>query len=237
MGATKRKASTISSNSEARVLASINVLHPPRLRKRVWRACLPCKRKKAKCNGEEICQTCTASNTECVYPEQHGRGVDPEYNQALEGRLQSIEDMFRGYMMRQNDVSVDETSQHDEATVTRYTSDSQMQLVPVARMLGHHAADPFDLPPNDQLQELLPLHDHLQELLPPNDHLQQSLPPNDQLQKLAQSFPPLDDAQHFGNVIERLSADRVPKTLRAPKPPSYTDENGMLELDTAGQLR
>ncbi|KAJ7276174.1 fungal-specific transcription factor domain-containing protein [Mycena haematopus] len=65
-------------------------------RRRVWRACESCRRKKIKCDGcEPICSQCTASGTQCTWLQTKDRAaLSRHYVQELEARLLHMESLF-----------------------------------------------------------------------------------------------------------------------------------------------
>ncbi|KAJ6516121.1 fungal-specific transcription factor domain-containing protein [Mycena sanguinolenta] len=65
-------------------------------RRRVWRACESCRRKKIKCDGcEPICSQCTASGTQCTWLQTKDRAaLSRHYVQELEARLLHMETLF-----------------------------------------------------------------------------------------------------------------------------------------------
>lgn len=60
--------------SDGRSLSLVNAARPPQNRKRVWRACNPCKKKKSKCDGSEPCQSCINNSAGCIYPDDPSTG-------------------------------------------------------------------------------------------------------------------------------------------------------------------
>lgn len=69
-----------------RSLSLVNATRPPQNRKRVWRACKWCKKKKAKCDGAEPCRSCINNSVDCIYPEDPGTaapGVQMKYVASL----------------------------------------------------------------------------------------------------------------------------------------------------------
>ncbi|TDL29327.1 hypothetical protein BD410DRAFT_758089 [Rickenella mellea] len=66
-------------------------------RRRVWRACESCRRKKIKCDGNEpVCSQCTASRTQCTWLQTKDRAaLSRHYVQELEARLLHMEDVFK----------------------------------------------------------------------------------------------------------------------------------------------
>ncbi|KAF7342801.1 hypothetical protein MSAN_01995800 [Mycena sanguinolenta] len=65
-------------------------------RRRVWRACESCRRKKIKCDGcDPICSQCTASGTQCTWLQTKDRAaLSRHYVQELEARLLHMESLF-----------------------------------------------------------------------------------------------------------------------------------------------
>lgn len=64
---------------------------PPK-RRRISRACLQCRTRKIKCNGQEpACDNCVASAQTCVYTESKRRGLPPGYVMHLEMYLKALE--------------------------------------------------------------------------------------------------------------------------------------------------
>ncbi|KAI0356597.1 hypothetical protein OH77DRAFT_1520108 [Trametes cingulata] len=66
-------------------------------RRRVWRACESCRRKKIKCDGmEPTCSQCTASKSQCTWLQTKDRAaLSRHYVQELEARLLHMENLFQ----------------------------------------------------------------------------------------------------------------------------------------------
>ncbi|KAJ2933626.1 hypothetical protein H1R20_g3439, partial [Candolleomyces eurysporus] len=66
-------------------------------RRRVWRACESCRRKKIKCDGcEPTCSQCTASGSQCTWLQTKDRAaLSRHYVQELEARLLHMESLFQ----------------------------------------------------------------------------------------------------------------------------------------------
>ncbi|KAJ5829150.1 transcriptional regulator family: Fungal Specific TF [Paecilomyces variotii] len=66
-------------------------------RQRVSRACDECRRRKIKCDGRQPCAHCTIYAYNCAYdqPSKRHRKPDPQYVEALEGRLHKAEAILR----------------------------------------------------------------------------------------------------------------------------------------------
>ncbi|KAG9009294.1 hypothetical protein FRB94_012240 [Tulasnella sp. JGI-2019a] len=65
-------------------------------RRRVWRACEACRRKKIKCDGTEpVCGQCTQTNTTCTWMQTRDRAaLSRQYVQELENRLIRLESVL-----------------------------------------------------------------------------------------------------------------------------------------------
>ncbi|TFK43169.1 fungal-specific transcription factor domain-containing protein [Crucibulum laeve] len=65
-------------------------------RRRVWRACESCRRKKIKCDGcEPTCSQCAASGSQCTWLQTKDRAaLSRHYVQELEARLLHMESLF-----------------------------------------------------------------------------------------------------------------------------------------------
>ncbi|CAK5275757.1 unnamed protein product [Mycena citricolor] len=65
-------------------------------RRRVWRACESCRRKKIKCDGTEpTCSQCAASGSQCTWLQTKDRAaLSRHYVQELESRLLHMESLF-----------------------------------------------------------------------------------------------------------------------------------------------
>ncbi|TFY83848.1 hypothetical protein EWM64_g177 [Hericium alpestre] len=65
-------------------------------RRRVWRACESCRRKKIKCDGTEpTCSQCAASGSQCTWLQTKDRAaLSRHYVQELEARLLHMESLF-----------------------------------------------------------------------------------------------------------------------------------------------
>ncbi|KAI0959822.1 hypothetical protein AcW1_004536 [Taiwanofungus camphoratus] len=66
-------------------------------RRRVWRACESCRRKKIKCDGNEpTCSQCAASKSQCTWLQTKDRAaLSRHYVQELEARLLHMENLFQ----------------------------------------------------------------------------------------------------------------------------------------------
>ncbi|EMD41041.1 hypothetical protein CERSUDRAFT_111616 [Gelatoporia subvermispora B] len=66
-------------------------------RRRVWRACESCRRKKIKCDGTEpTCSQCAASKSQCTWLQTKDRAaLSRHYVQELEARLLHMENLFQ----------------------------------------------------------------------------------------------------------------------------------------------
>ncbi|KAI0092813.1 fungal-specific transcription factor domain-containing protein [Irpex rosettiformis] len=66
-------------------------------RRRVWRACESCRRKKIKCDGTEpTCSQCATSKTQCTWLQTKDRAaLSRHYVQELEARLLHMETLFQ----------------------------------------------------------------------------------------------------------------------------------------------
>ncbi|RPD61888.1 hypothetical protein L226DRAFT_72642 [Lentinus tigrinus ALCF2SS1-7] len=66
-------------------------------RRRVWRACESCRRKKIKCDGvEPTCSQCSASKSQCTWLQTKDRAaLSRHYVQELEARLLHMENLFQ----------------------------------------------------------------------------------------------------------------------------------------------
>ncbi|PFH52693.1 hypothetical protein AMATHDRAFT_56791 [Amanita thiersii Skay4041] len=65
-------------------------------RRRVWRACESCRRKKIKCDGcEPTCSQCSSSGSQCTWLQTKDRAaLSRQYVQELEARLLHMESLF-----------------------------------------------------------------------------------------------------------------------------------------------
>ncbi|KAJ5684046.1 uncharacterized protein N7477_000391 [Penicillium maclennaniae] len=106
-------------------------------RKRAWRACQACRRKKIKCNGENPCLSCTRIKAECVYIEPHGntRLVDPQYIVKLEKRITVMEEQLRQQSSAGEHGEYLVSSQHMGASPTEDDSES-------SDLVGHRLLPP-----------------------------------------------------------------------------------------------
>ncbi|KAI0316712.1 fungal-specific transcription factor domain-containing protein [Amylostereum chailletii] len=68
----------------------------PLQRRRVWRACESCRRKKIKCDGTEpTCSQCSSSGSQCTWLQTKDRAaLSRHYVQELEARLLHMESLF-----------------------------------------------------------------------------------------------------------------------------------------------
>ncbi|KAI5120922.1 hypothetical protein M0805_002902 [Coniferiporia weirii] len=68
-------------------------------RRRVWRACENCRRKKIKCDGvEPVCSQCSASGANCAWLQTKDRAaLSRHYVQELEARLMHMEEVFKQF--------------------------------------------------------------------------------------------------------------------------------------------
>ncbi|THH33707.1 hypothetical protein EUX98_g391 [Antrodiella citrinella] len=69
----------------------------PLQRRRVWRACESCRRKKIKCDGNEpTCSQCAATKSQCTWLQTKDRAaLSRHYVQELEARLLHMETLFQ----------------------------------------------------------------------------------------------------------------------------------------------
>ncbi|KAG8858883.1 hypothetical protein FRC20_011924 [Serendipita sp. 405] len=69
----------------------------PLQRRRVWRACEECRRKKVKCDSREpVCSQCHANGARCVWTQTKDRAaLSRHYVQELEARLLYMEQLFK----------------------------------------------------------------------------------------------------------------------------------------------
>lgn len=83
-------------------------------RRRVWRACESCRRKKIKCDGcEPTCSQCSASGSQCTWLQTKDRAaLSRHYVQELEARLLHMESLFTQIapVLEQADPSIDVAS-------------------------------------------------------------------------------------------------------------------------------
>ncbi|KDN48471.1 hypothetical protein K437DRAFT_86488 [Tilletiaria anomala UBC 951] len=95
-------------------------------RKRVYRACEVCRRKKVRCNGEKPCQHCVTYNEKCHYFEAKDRSayskryvesletrlgrLEQALNQAIAGGLQSAAHLMTGVATAPHDIGSSSTS-------------------------------------------------------------------------------------------------------------------------------
>ncbi|KAK4989692.1 Gypsy retrotransposon integrase-like protein 1 [Elasticomyces elasticus] len=70
---------------------------PPRSpkRRRTYRACDICKRRKIKCDGTSPCASCTSGGFECTYGDKVRQNSGPTYLQHLERKVQELEALLR----------------------------------------------------------------------------------------------------------------------------------------------
>ncbi|KAI8880749.1 hypothetical protein K501DRAFT_190577 [Backusella circina FSU 941] len=47
-------------------------------KKKSSRACAPCRKRKVKCNGEQPCERCSKTDTECIFDKQHQKRETPK---------------------------------------------------------------------------------------------------------------------------------------------------------------
>ncbi|EIN10686.1 hypothetical protein PUNSTDRAFT_119596 [Punctularia strigosozonata HHB-11173 SS5] len=104
-------------------------------RRRVWRACEGCRRKKIKCDGvEPVCAQCSSSNSQCTWLQTKDRAaLSRHYVQELEARLMHMESLF-------NQITpVLEQMGHSPASLglpTDPTSGSSLPSLPEDRSAG-----------------------------------------------------------------------------------------------------
>ncbi|KAF9891423.1 hypothetical protein FE257_004279 [Aspergillus nanangensis] len=88
-----------------RRISHANANRPPQNRRRVWRACESCRKKKVKCDGEDPCKPCSGYGIACTYPETaRGSGVVASSPSAdvFSSRLRSLEEMVAKLAQGQN---------------------------------------------------------------------------------------------------------------------------------------
>jgi len=71
----------------------------PTKRIRISTACMNCRHKKIKCDGQVPCAHCEKFRTECVYPTAN-KPANQEYVENLENRLKSVESHLHGLLSR-----------------------------------------------------------------------------------------------------------------------------------------
>ncbi|KAF9190621.1 hypothetical protein BGZ51_008368 [Haplosporangium sp. Z 767] len=71
----------------------------PVKRIRITTACINCRQKKIKCDGESPCAHCEKYRSECVYPATN-KPANQEYVETLENRLKSVESHLQGLLSR-----------------------------------------------------------------------------------------------------------------------------------------
>ncbi|KAL4898684.1 fungal-specific transcription factor domain-containing protein [Aspergillus ambiguus] len=77
-----------------RRISHANAHRPPQHRRRVWRACESCRKKKVKCDGSDPCKPCLGYGLQCTYPEATPQQRnDGESSDMFDSRLRSLEDM------------------------------------------------------------------------------------------------------------------------------------------------
>ncbi|KAH7059771.1 fungal-specific transcription factor domain-containing protein [Linnemannia elongata] len=86
----------------------------PSKRIRISTACINCRQKKIKCDGQVPCSHCEKFRTECVYPAVN-KPANQEYVETLENRLKSVESHLQGLLSRGigkglNDLATDPSS-------------------------------------------------------------------------------------------------------------------------------
>ncbi|PCH41399.1 hypothetical protein WOLCODRAFT_118862 [Wolfiporia cocos MD-104 SS10] len=82
---------------DPQVAADIGLKPVQLQRRRVWRACESCRRKKIKCDGNEpTCSQCIASKSQCTWLQTKDRAaLSRHYVQELEARLLHMEALFK----------------------------------------------------------------------------------------------------------------------------------------------
>ncbi|KAF9959473.1 hypothetical protein BGZ65_000354, partial [Modicella reniformis] len=71
----------------------------PTKRIRISTACVNCRHKKIKCDGQVPCAHCEKFRTECIYPTVN-KPANQEYVETLENRLKSVESHLQGLLSR-----------------------------------------------------------------------------------------------------------------------------------------
>ncbi|KAF9923854.1 hypothetical protein FBU30_006091 [Linnemannia zychae] len=71
----------------------------PSKRIRISTACINCRQKKIKCDGQTPCSHCEKFKTECAYPAVN-KPANQEYVETLENRLKSVESHLQGLLSR-----------------------------------------------------------------------------------------------------------------------------------------
>ncbi|RHZ43685.1 putative C6 transcription factor (Mut3) [Aspergillus thermomutatus] len=86
-----------------RPLSIPNLDRPPQNRRRVWRACESCRKKKIKCDAGDPCQCCLDTGNECVYAVEGSRRgfVDSQVVEVYGKRIQALEDLVAALMDEQ----------------------------------------------------------------------------------------------------------------------------------------
>ncbi|EIW62114.1 uncharacterized protein TRAVEDRAFT_115809 [Trametes versicolor FP-101664 SS1] len=118
-------------------------------RRRVWRACESCRRKKIKCDGvEPTCSQCSASKSQCTWLQTKDRAaLSRHYVQELEARIQHMETVIQQVTPILEQVT--QTTGLDLTAISAALSGSQSQST--------SSAPPFpDSAVSNVLQSILP---------------------------------------------------------------------------------
>ncbi|KAJ5693189.1 hypothetical protein N7462_002612 [Penicillium macrosclerotiorum] len=127
--------------------------YPERPAKRVRQACEPCRRKKAKCPGEQpVCSLCARLRQQCFYAEERRRPLPPEEtfrsntmgvpsSQTLEDRLRSLEDKLSAVLHHvgpRSDLSLASESQAPDIVPSGMSSSTILppweEIIPLAEL-------------------------------------------------------------------------------------------------------
>ncbi|KAF9166910.1 hypothetical protein DFQ26_006437 [Actinomortierella ambigua] len=94
--------STFSINSTATSATVLGERKPPKKptkRIRIATACISCRQKKIRCDGQHPCAHCERVKTTCTYPVA-SKPANQEYVETLENRLRSVESHLQGLLSR-----------------------------------------------------------------------------------------------------------------------------------------
>ncbi|KIY49579.1 hypothetical protein FISHEDRAFT_41892 [Fistulina hepatica ATCC 64428] len=130
-------------------------------RRRVWRACESCRRKKIKCDGTEpVCSQCSTSGSQCTWLQTKDRAaLSRHYVQELEARLIHMESVFNNLspILQQHGINVDDLLNGTSAAVP---SSSLTSSKPAAKSVAAPAptsvtssGSSSESPPNVKVEE------------------------------------------------------------------------------------
>ncbi|KAF9892692.1 hypothetical protein FE257_001094 [Aspergillus nanangensis] len=221
-------------SARSRPLALANIHRPPQNRRRVWRACESCRKKKIKCDGADPCRCCVDAgrSQECIYAGDGSRRgfVDAQVLDLYGKRLRALEDLVTTLVDDQQRLAAQLVlqKQHTTPTTSPVVPGHGTQLAgrkELAIPVGFPEDIPFahaeDICEPQQLPLISP------ELVPSESH--DTIDPElvSSSADEAQTVPLALPTATVGSILEAAHPRKSDETT----PKVYTDDYGMLATD------